>query len=577
MIEYILKQIDNEIELLNNENEKKESIIEFYNEAKETIEKNNENTKRLSPSDYILIYLTQDKTEKMDKIKEELEILKPLFDKINKEDIDTLVMVLENIRNNRINKFNNKILEQVFGKYINNSENIEVAINKLLEYLEKYQVKLIRSIVLFCFFKTPQNENTTHPINILFYNQEINNYKKTVNQVIKGENYRIKETKKQISRYKDSKKIIERYKEQEDIIDDYKPLLNAIKNNDIKRNLLLFIDKHNRNIYIKEDLDKKIMMEKEDFKYNYIEILSRYDIQEDEIDLEKIMKLPLEGVEQILNQLSNYFNNKEIIIKCIQNTSSIYIFNIILNLIKKGIIHKQTLINYPKILNENSEEYISLLNSINFLCSEKINPMIFYNSNEVIINNDYFEINIKILKEYDLINYIPKEGNLNYLKSPNLAEKIDYALEIGLENELEKNQEILNNENIKRLYVLRSIGILPENIKELYEIIEKKKYKFLDDELDQYIINDVPDYQKDCKKGNNYEEIPELLEYEESNSRVYIIDGLLFSKNRVKRYYDRNSEDKKEALFQAIIHNTILEEKDIKEIKNIIYEKVKRK
>ena len=45
MIEYILKQIDNEIELLNNENEKKESIIEFYNEAKETIEKNNENAK----------------------------------------------------------------------------------------------------------------------------------------------------------------------------------------------------------------------------------------------------------------------------------------------------------------------------------------------------------------------------------------------------------------------------------------------------------------------------------------------------------------------------------------------------
>ena len=206
MIEYILKQIDNEIELLNNENEKKESIIEFYNEAKETIEKNNENAKRLSPSDYILIYLTQDKTEKMDKIKEELEILKPLFDKINREDIDMLVMVLENIRNNRINKFNNKILEQIFEKYINNSENIEVAINKLLEYLEKYQVKLIRSIVLFCFFKTPQNENTTHPINILFYNQEINNYKKTINQVIKAENYRIKETKKQISRYKDSKK-----------------------------------------------------------------------------------------------------------------------------------------------------------------------------------------------------------------------------------------------------------------------------------------------------------------------------------------------------------------------------------
>ena len=114
MIEYILKQIDNEIEMLNNENEKKESIIEFYNEAKETIEKNNENAKRLSPSDYILIYLTQDKTEKMDKIKEELEILKPLFDKINREDIDMLVMVLENIRNNRINKFNNKILEQIF-------------------------------------------------------------------------------------------------------------------------------------------------------------------------------------------------------------------------------------------------------------------------------------------------------------------------------------------------------------------------------------------------------------------------------------------------------------------------------
>ena len=571
MIEEIIEQIDAEIKLKKDRIDKNQIIMDYYKEVRKSIK-----TKKIlpSPTDYVTIALVGDKVSDFLKIENDMQLLKPLLDKINNEDIKKLILELNNIlgNNKKINIFQQKKIERIILKYCNNNINIKNTIELLLKYMDKYNNQFIYAILLLSMSKNISSEYV-HPKELFLYKKEMDYIELNIESIIRNRNHIINENKKIIKQYEDLKKIIVKFKDQDDIIrlGDYKATLNNIKNEDIKRKILIYIYMHNTPI---QNALIKLNMQEQN---NFLVLLSKYNIKEEEINIDKIMKLTYKSLNNILNQITKYFNNKEIIIKILENISSENTFNQIIDFIKNGIMQKQVLINYPKVLDEHSKEHKSLMENYQYLTYIGINPMMFINSPEAIINNDFLKENIAVLKQYDLINYMKSGSNLNYLKNPKLAEKIDISLEIGLENELENNLEILNNENLKRLILIKNIGTIPYRIKDIYEIIEKNKFSVPDQEIDKYIINYTIYIQKECEIQNDNSEIPELEEYSEGNSRVYIIGGLLISKNRVKRYYDRNSEDKKEALFQAIIHNTILNEEEINEIKAELTKKIKRK
>ena len=571
MIEEIIEQIDAEIKLKKDRIDKNQIIMDYYKEVRKSIK-----TKKIlpSPTDYVTIALVGDKVSDFLKIENDMQLLKPLLDKINNEDIKKLILELNNIlkKKKKINIFQQKKIERIILKYCNNNINIKNTIELLLKYMDKYNNQFIYAILLLSMSKNISSEYV-HPKELFLYKKEMDYIELNIESIIRNRNHIINENKKIIKQYEDLKKIIVKFKDQDDIIrlGDYKATLNNIKNEDIKRKILIYIYMHNTPI---QNALIKLNMQEQN---NFLVLLSKYNIKEEEINIDKIMKLTYKSLNNILNQITKYFNNKEIIIKILENISSENTFNQIIDFIKNGIMQKQVLINYPKVLDEHSKEHKSLMENYQYLTYIGINPMMFINSPEAIINNDFLKENIAVLKQYDLINYMKSGSNLNYLKNPKLAEKIDISLEIGLENELENNLEILNNENLKRLILIKNIGTIPYRIKDIYEIIEKNKFSVPDQEIDKYIINYTIYIQKECEIQNDNSEIPELEEYSEGNSRVYIIGGLLISKNRVKRYYDRNSEDKKEALFQAIIHNTILNEEEINEIKAELTKKIKRK
>ena len=570
MIEEIIEQIDAEIKLKKDRIDKNQIIMDYYKEVRKSIK-----TKKIlpSPTDYVTIALVGDKVSDFLKIENDMQLLKPLLDKINNEDIKKLILELNNIlkKKKKINIFQQKKIERIILKYCNNNINIKNTIELLLKYMDKYNNQFIYAILLLSMSKNISSEYV-HPKELFLYKKEMDYIELNIESIIRNRNHIINENKKIIKQYEDLKKIIVKFKDQDDIIrlGDYKATLNNIKNEDIKRKILIYIYMHNTPI---QNALIKLNMQEQN---NFLVLLSKYNIKEEEINIDKIMKLTYKSLNNILNQITKYFNNKEIIIKILENISSENTFNQIIDFIKNGIMQKQVLINYPKVLDEHSKEHKSLMENYQYLTYIGINPMMFINSPEAIINNDFLKENIAVLKQYDLINYMKSGSNLNYLKNPKLAEKIDISLEIGLENELENNLEILNNENLKRLILIKNIGTIPYRIKDIYEIIEKNKFSVPDQEIDKYIINYTIYIQKECEIQNDNSEIPELEEYSEGNSRVYIIGGLLISKNRVKRYYDRNSEDKKEALFQAIIHNTILNEEEINEIKEKKKKKIKR-
>ncbi len=571
MIEEIIEDINAEIQLQKNRIEEKQKILDLYQTASESL-KTKTKIQDLSPTEYITITLVGDDIRYFNNIENDMKILKPLLDKIDEKNYYNLVKILETMYKN-INKEKEVAKEiNIFLRKLNNKkiQDIEEVIKIMKKYLVKNKNIFIYAIYLFTTIKNNEIKSR-----ILIHSQEIKNIERNINCVIRTLKHDINDLKKQIKQYEDSKKDIQKYKNQKEIIKIESSIKN-ISNEKIKRQILLYIYNHNIRIQIEQD-NKYNYLKKENSKNSYIALLSKYNIEAKEVNLEKIIKISYESIQNILNQLTIFFDNKEIIVKCIENISSIESFNMIINLLKNGIIEKQVLINYPEVLDENSKEHKSLMKNYRHLTFIGINPMMFINSPEAIINNDFLKENLKILKQYNLINYMKNGTNLNYLRNPKLAEKIDISLEIGLENELEKNLEILNNEHLKRLILIKNIGTIPYRIKDIYEILEKNKFEIPDNEIDKYIFNYTMYIQKECEKQNDNSEIPELIEYSEGNSRVYIIDGLLISKNRVKRYYNRNSEDKIEALFQAIIHNTVLTEEEIQRIKSALNKNIKRK
>ena len=370
MIDEILEQIKKEIKLLENKTADEEKIYELYLNARKSIVNKEINYQILSPTDFMIISLVNDDISRFSSIKKNLEVLRPLLDNINKEDAVELIVLLDEISKKDKNqeKKLKKELEKIIKKFNNNLKNIDEIINVILKYLYEYKMKFICEIILFCKIKHKPH-NYANPSEIVLYNEEIESIDGNINVIIKTKKHKINEIKKQKAEYEDSIKIIEKYRDKKDIITDHKQLLLLyIRKESILRKILLYINNHNRSI--QNELEKKYTSKKNNSKYNYITLLSNYNIEKEEINLEKIINLDYEDMKQILNQLSKYFCNKEIIIKCIENTSSINSFNIIIELIKNGIIEKTILINYPELLDENSKEYESLIRNCQFLVAK---------------------------------------------------------------------------------------------------------------------------------------------------------------------------------------------------------------
>ena len=130
MIEEIIKQIDAEIKLKKDRIDKNQIIMDYYKEVRESIK-----TKKIlpSPTDYVMIALVGDKVSDFLKIENDMQLLKPLLDKINNEDIKKLILELNNIlgNNKKINIFQQKKIERIILKYCNNNINIKNTIELL--------------------------------------------------------------------------------------------------------------------------------------------------------------------------------------------------------------------------------------------------------------------------------------------------------------------------------------------------------------------------------------------------------------------------------------------------------------
>ena len=102
-----------------------------------------------------------------------------------------------------------------------------------------------------------------------------------------------------------------------------------------------------------------------------------------------------------------------------------------------------------------------------------------------------FERNLDILKLYKLLDGINKLDSFEIFKCNELYSRIDLLLELGYEKLLESNVGLLNADisDIKKLYILKSLGMLPSDMNEVVNILSNKEFlSYVDD---SYLFNNA--------------------------------------------------------------------------------------
>ena len=310
----------------------------------------------------------------------------------------------------------------------------------------------------------------------------------------------------------------------------YKDIIKGIKDPRIKEIILKIIYEHN-NKYSKE-LEEELNKLNSNSDLKYHKLLNDIGISKDKYDLNSIRHLSIEELQILISVIKVLDISIEDKLNIINNTN-IELVNRIKEYRDRSILNKEFISNNIDIFYSNKIDIFT--SNLELLNKYNIDYKIFIDKIDILFNDtNILEDNIKILDEYKLLNNINNSNNYNYLISNNLRYRIDKLLELGYEYLLDDNIDILNYNTIDRLEVLKLIDYEINSIDELYLLLDEERPFFIkDDKIKEYIPN-VLDFMDDDITTT----IEELEEYRISD-RLYNINGVLVSRNKVKHNLDK--------------------------------------
>lgn len=339
-------------------------------------------------------------------------------------------------------------------------------------------------------------------------------------------------------------------------------IVSKIKDLNIKYAALELISEHNSVYY--EKLDRELNSLNKNSKIKYQALLHDYGIINGSYQIERIMNNSLEDVEQILKIISKYNLTNEQIIKILRN-STLEIVSNIKEYLDKGYLSLDFIIDNIDIYYRNSTKYQVYNNSLSILSKYNINPSIFFDSISVLFTySDSLENNLELLDNYNLLNSLKTTSNYKFLINDKLAFIIDKLIELGYEEYLEEDLDLLNNDKLIRLEALKAFEVEISNKEELDKVLNKRFY-INDEDIEEYLPEEV-------KLDDKYDlESIDLNEYK-SGSRTYNINGILISSNKVNRLLNQGYS-KYNAIFSGMRLNTEEYNSIIGTLKGIEYHK----
>lgn len=477
-----------------------------------------------------------------------------------------------------------------------NQYNNDLGIIKILKYYNEYPEIMSDTFDLLIAFRKFESEmtNSTEVINEIIAESNIKVNKKERNKIIKytknlaksdpivlkiteaidlinkyylkintEETQKIRKYRKQKEYYTNFINDLNTAFDKEEII-DYEKIIKKIPDQEIRVSFLRLVYEHNIVNY--QEIDAQYNELANNAMIHYLALLKENGITRDEVNINKIMHNKYDDVVILINELKKISNDKKVIIYGLEN-SDIDTIKYLVSVINNKLINKKTLTDdkYIKVLSNNSKEFICLQKNISIIKKYAFNPEIFINNPDVVLENENLEEKFEVLQKYNLLKLIKIDKDYSFLNK-NLEKLLDMIIELGYINYVIEDINILNENNFERLYVFKAMNIVIEDKETFLRVLKTNNFIISDSKLDDYIPNVVSYYEKDVAISTNISEISEL-NYYLVNDLYYDINGVILSKNRVLRNYDINNQDKNEALFQAMIKDSVLSSEEIERLK----------
>ena len=346
-----------------------------------------------------------------------------------------------------------------------------------------------------------------------------------------------KDARKRLNDYTEVKRILESNKRI-----DIDKVLSLISSDEIKKEFI-----YQYNLSKKEEFDtlyKEYTKLSQDNKLELQALFNDYGIDYNNISPKlknKILSFSKEELKKLLDIIKELNIEEVNIVEFILENSNYEILDSISLLIKDNIITKGFIINNKEFLSNDTKyknNYSKLIKIFELCKKEGINPRMFITDLSIYLSDiEDLKNNINILKQYNLFFNLKTVNKFSLLKEKDLYEKIDILLELGYESLLEESLELLNRDinKIKKLYILKSMDLLPTDLESLIKVLDDDNFLAFDDDIDNYIFN-VVNYRVDNNLINEVKKVViDNTETDINNSRVINLGGVLLSKNRIKR------------------------------------------
>ena len=322
-------------------------------------------------------------------------------------------------------------------------------------------------------------------------------------------------------------------------ITDYKDLISYVEDEDLKKELLLYV--YEKNCKYLEMLDKDISKYSNDKYSNYILVLNKNNISYDG-SLSVFEYLNVEDFEKIIDILRQMRLSDELIINILKDTS-IDVVDKIKDYYYKGII-TEDFINNNKDIFSNINKLNVVVENINYFQNIDINPYIFRNNYYILLQDNNINKDItNMLLDYNLIGSLKNTIDIKFFNDKCLDKKIDTLLELGLEEYLEEDLRLLNYDNYDRIKLLKALGVKFDSIDSIIKLLENDKFMIDDKDISNYLPN----------SNIIMDEVlldKELLDNYSNTSRTYKIGNVILSKRKIDNLTNNGN-----SLYNSIFDN----------------------
>lgn len=399
--------------------------------------------------------------------------------------------------------------------------------------------------------------------NILEDMKKIEEY---TNQIVHENKVEKKALKKELKLYDEVISFMRLSEGREEIYNLPDALLK-IKDEEVKKKILIKIYENNNKKYLKQQEEYNKISKNSYTQYQLLFKKYGLDINSYTID----QNLDIATVTDTLEKLSKIELDKDAILDVL-NGSSISSINSIYDYLSKGYISQEFVKNNIDIFNTS---YDDLINNIAYFLDNNISVSLIQKcENNLNKDSDLVKRNIDSLEEYDLLKYLKKTTNNIFVSEENLTKRIDGLLELGFESKLKEGLDLLNYDldSIKKIKLCIELGV---NINEIDSMLVNGLSNIPNDSLSDYLYSAV-EYNKpvsDLVKSKD-EFLDSLSEYEDGK-RLYNIDGVLISKNKVKRAFSKidTNQVSTSTVYDIITANTILNDSECERIVSAISNK----